>query len=733
MSYQETLHELAATYHIATGYHGFGGEYITASNDTILKILHAYGVTFDKDTAAAGAENSANSDAPTEDQLRHAIQARHNALFSQPLPPAIVAVAGDPHVFHVHVHDGAPADLEIQLEDGSLAYPEQIDNWTPPRTIDGITWGEASFKLPVDLPLGWHTLTLRSHELRASAFLVITPERLHTADTFLDKPAHGVMAQLYSVRSKNSWGMGDFHDLGQLAQLLATEAEADFLLINPLHAAEPFPPVEDSPYLPTTRRFINPIYIRIEDIPEYLDLSEDIKADVHTIANELRALNHSSDTIDRNRIYQAKLQVLQEIFHIGRAAAREQDFQDFITDQGEGLKEFALWCAQEHKSHHADSETGAHALPEDITQTAEFYMWLQWICDQQLAAAQSQARDAGMRIGIIADLAVGIHPGGADAHTLASVLAPEASVGAPPDNYNQHGQDWSQPPWHPERLAEQGYIPWRDLLRTVLAHCGGIRVDHILGLFRLFWIPRLQPAATGIYVHYDYNALIGILALEATRANAVVIGEDLGTFEPWIQHTLAHRGIMGTSILWFESSEHHPGPRYQEEYRQLALSSVTTHDLPPTAGYLAGTHVALRQQLGLLGADSEQSHADHAQDMHWQAEVLNRVKEQGAFSGLALDATDFHSLTREERGDVVDILVGLHRFIAATPSALTCTALVDMVGDTRIQNQPGTTKDMYPNWCIPLSDASGKALLLEDLAGLEQFARIAQASRRLAT
>ncbi|VEH06769.1 4-alpha-glucanotransferase [Corynebacterium kutscheri] len=711
VGYIDSLRELAAAHNVSWSYTGFGGTQIDVSEDTLVKTLRALGVEL------------GTADMPSEEEIRQAIEKRYADEFKRPLPRCIVSVQGHDYIFPVHVIDGAPADIEVTLEDGSVVVPEQVENWTAPRTFDGVSYGEASFRLPADLPLGWHTVTLRSEDLTASCFLIVTPQRLSTTDRLLNKPVTGVMAQIYSVRSQNSWGMGDFNDLGHLADTVARTAGADFLLINPMHAAEPFAPVEDSPYLPTTRRFTNPIYIRIEDIPELLALDEETQADIEELANEFRELNTSAGYIERNPIYEAKLQVLREIFACQREPAREQDFQDYLANEGQGLYDFATWCAeQEIEAHHL---AASHSVLPDKAELVNFYMWLQWICDQQLGAAQSAAIDAGMRIGIMADLAVGVHPGGADAATLKNVLAPLASVGAPPDNYNHHGQDWSQPPWHPELLAEQGYIPWRDLLRTVLRHSGGIRVDHVLGLFRLFWIPRLQHPSTGTYVNFDHKALVGILALEAERANAVVIGEDLGTFEPWVQDFLASRGIMGTSIVWFESSPH-GGPRHQHEYRPLALSSVSTHDLPPTAGYLEGEHIALRDRLGILATDVE---TENTIDLQWQAEILTRVKEEGGFEDNEV-VDNFYGIPRNQRGDTETLITALHRFLAGTPSALTCMSLVDMVGDKRAQNQPGTTNDLYPNWCVPLTDSTGTAITIEQLADNRLYQKVAQASQR---
>lgn len=712
MTYIEELKTLAAAHSVATSYYSSTGEHIEVSEDTLLKTLNALGVN------VGFGEN-----APTEEALRAAINEFEDAKFTRSLPPCVVAVQGDEHVFPVHVHDGAEAKVSIALETGEVVPAHQVENWSPSREINGIQWGEASFATPKDLPLGWHTLHLVTEGLTASCQLVVTPARLSTADSLVTSPVTGVMAQLYSVRSRDSWAMGDFRDLGAIAEATATTAGAQFLLINPLHAGEPFAPIEDSPYLPTSRRFINPLYIHVEDIDEVAGLAPQDRATLESYAKQFRALNDTSDIIERNPIFQAKLEILHKLFHVSRSPAREQAFREYCETEGAGLEAFATWCAEktiaagvmEHNSHSAD-----------MAEATDFYRWLQWICDQQLGAAQARAKAAGMRIGIMADLAVGVHPGGADAATLAPYLAPAASVGAPPDGYNQFGQDWSQPPWHPIKLAEAGYAPWRDMLRTVLRHSGGIRVDHILGLFRLWWIPRMQSPTTGTYVYYDYNALVGILVLEAERAGAVVIGEDLGTFEAWVQDVLGARGIMGTSVLWFEGSPS-GGPRHQGEYRPLALTSVTTHDLPPTAGMLYGEHIALRHRLGLFTRDVADEDAD---DLRWQNEILQRIADTGSFQNGPLEDKHFYDSNRTERGDALDLIAGMHRFIAGTPSALACLSLVDLVGDVRAQNQPGTCRDQYPNWCVPLCDSKGQPLLIEDFATHPAFRKIAEAGRR---
>ena len=705
MTYRQLLEELASNHDISVGYFSQGGEWIDVSDATLEYTLRALDVNLSAE--------------PDEDELTNRLYLDYLARSSRPLPSAVVAPSGTEKSFNVHVHDGASALVHVALEDGGEREVYQDPNDSAAVPVDDTLWGEATFHIPGDLPLGFHQLVLRSDgfEREYTCPLIITPQRLSTADKFVDSPVSGAMAQLYSVRSEKSWGMGDFGDLGELAEVAAREAGADFLLINPLHAAEPEPPVEDSPYLPTTRRFINPIYLRIEDIPELELLDADLRADVEEIAAEFRGRNRSAEPIERNPIFEAKLAVLRELFTLQHTEARQKKFKDFTRREGEGLARFAQWCARK------EALSGHHAVDDEEEQanSVAFYSWLQFLCDEQLGAAHQRALDAGMKIGIITDLAVGVHPGGADAEILSEYLAPQASVGAPPDDYNQLGQDWSQPPWHPVHLAEAGYQPWRDMLATVLRNSGGVRVDHILGLFRLFWIPRMSPPTTGTYVAYDFEAMLGILALEAERAGAVVIGEDLGTMEPWVQGTLSDKGFMGTSIVWLER-EDNGAPLAQDQYRPLAMSAVGTHDLPPTLAYLGGEHITLRDRLGLLTRPAEE---EAAEDMAFQAQVLHLLSETGL-----LPERDFANLSRADRGNPTQLMGALHAFIAGTPSALTCTNLVDMVGDIRAQNQPGTTSDLYPNWCIPLCDSAGKPVLIEDLAKNSLFKAIAATSKR---
>jgi 4-alpha-glucanotransferase len=344
----------------------------------------------------------------------------------------------------------------------------------------------------------------------------------------------------------------------------------------------------------------------------------------------------------------------------------------------------------------------------------DFHAWLQWVLDEQLAGAQDAARRSGMALGVVHDLAVGVDANGADAWAMPHVFAQGVTVGAPPDPYNQAGQDWEQPPWRPDRLAELAYEPFRQMVATVLRHAGGLRVDHVIGLFRLWWIPAGAGPTAGTYVRYDHEAMVGILALEAQRAGAVVIGEDLGTVEPWVRDYLRERGIHGTSVLWFEYDDN-GGPLPAERWRRECLASVTTHDLPPTAAYLAGDHVRLRHELGVLTRPLEDELAADRQEREaWLAELV-RAGE----------------LERPDAEDD-DVLVALHRYLGRSPARLLCLALTDAVGDRRAQNQPGT-KDEYPNWRVALTGPEGRAVFLDDLVRNPRVAVLVDVMRAAAS
>lgn len=680
------LDPLARAYGVALEYWDQSGVQRRVPHETVASVLRALGAD------------------PTDgESVARSLHDRELRDWRRMLPSVIVGVEGRyAHVWS-HVPHGTSLRLWIECEDGSVVEPAQSNRWIEPEEIDGVLTGEATFVIPADLPLGWHTIHAIGEGTSAQCPLVITPAHLEPAALTGGVRLWGLMAQIYSVRSHRSWGIGDLADLADLVAWSGHALGADFLLVNPLHSAAPLTPMIPSPYLPITRRFPNPIYLRIEDVPEYAYLRGRDRKAIRKLSKNVRRV--TADLLDRDTSWAAKSAALDILRTVPLSAGRQAIYDGFVEREGQGLVDFATWCAIA-EVHGVDSGSwpeelrhprdGAVALwRADHADQVEKHLWLQWLLDEQLARTHRVAAEVGMRAGVIHDLAVGVSGNGADAWALQDVLASGVSVGAPPDMYNQKGQDWAQPPWSPTALAEAAYIPYRDMLRTLLRHAGGIRVDHILGLFRQWWIPHGRPADEGTFVAFDHDALLGILALEAQRAGALVIGEDLGTVEPWVQDVLRDRGLLGTSILWFERWEG-GALKQPEQWRSDVLASVAVHDLPPTAGYLAGEHVRIRNELGLLTRDVEDERAaDSAATKEW----LDVARSRGWLS---------------EGGDVDDCVTALHRVVAASPARLVGVGLPDLVGDVRAQNQPGTDQE-YPNWRVPLADAEGKPVALEDL------------------
>jgi 4-alpha-glucanotransferase len=518
----------------------------------------------------------------------------------------------------------------------------------------------------------------------------------------------GFAVQLYSVRSRASWGHGDLHDLADLAAWSGGDLGADFVLVNPLHAAEPQPPVSPSPYLPMSRHQISPLYLRIEDIPEYQGLSAGDRTRVEALAAPLRAASNTAALIDRDAVWAAKRAALELIRAVPLTARRRAELDAFLARDRCAVEDWATWCAIA-EVHGPDwrcwpaalADPGSAevtALRRELAGGIGFHAWLQWLAAEQLAAAQQAARRAGMSIGVITDLAVGAHPGGADAWARQDVIVPGISVGAPPDEFNQRGQNWTLPPWHPGRLATQAGRPLAELIAACTRNAGGLRVDHVMGLARLWWIPAGMSPDLGTYVRYDHELMGGVLAAEVAHAGALAIGEDLGTVEPWLRKFLAGRRVLGTSMLWFERRADGT-PRRPGGWRRGCLAMVGTHDMPPAAAFLAGEQVTIRAGLGLLTQpEAEERVAAEAEMGQWLA-MLGREGLLPRHAG---------------RPSPEEFTVALYGYLTRTPAVLIGVSLADAAGERRPQNMPGTV-DEYPNWRIPLAGADGQPVLLDDL------------------
>lgn len=708
------LGELADRFGISTQFYDWKGRHTQVGEQTVIAILAEFGV-----------------DASTPERARAVAQRVRDDHWRRIVQPCVVLRAGQEGRVDVHVPAGAPVSLRIVGEDGNDHLPWQVDNWNPDRPIDGRMIGEATFGIPGNLPLGYHELivTIGTHDADGSAAdggihttatstIIVTPNRVGLPRRMGASRVWGYAAQLYSVRSHHSWGLGDLTDLADLCTWSASQG-AGYLLTNPLHAAEVAGRMEPSPYLPSSRLFVNPIYIRPELIAEYHDLDQ---YDASLIES-LRTTTLDDDPqalLDRDRTWQAKSQALELIHRVDMSASRRMAFTAFRVARGRRLEDFATWCllSELHGSDWHDWPAELHdphgaavaRVRREHADRIDFHMWLQWIADQQLSTAQSCGTDAGMPVGLICDLAVGVNGSGADAWMLNGLFAREMNVGAPPDPFNQAGQDWGQPPMRPDVLEQMAYAPLREMVSSALRHAGGARIDHIMGLFRLWWVPRGLGPRHGAYVRYNHEAMVGVVALEAYRAGALVIGEDLGTVEPWVRDHLASRGILGTSIMWFETGPD-GRPKQPQQWREHAMSSVTSHDLPPTSSYLRGDHVELRDRLGLLteSVDEERENARRERET-W----LASLRQQGVLEA--------------DEDDPEQVTLAMHTLLTRTPSKVINATLTDAVGDPRTQNLPGT-EDEYPNWRVPLSGPDGEPVYLEDLYSSDRVARMAKVLR----
>ena len=526
--------------------------------------------------------------------------------------------------------------------------------------------------------------------------------------------AWGWQLQLYQLRSERSWGIGDYRDLATAVRAFAAQG-ADAVLVNPLHATTPPAPggrVHDSPYFPSSRRFADQLGIAVEDLAEYAEASPELKARIA----ELRPPN--TERIDRDAVWAAKRAALALLAPSGAAPA----------GSGPGgpdpavLREFGVFCAlaEMHGNDWREwpeelRQPGEAASAAAAPERVDLHVWMQAKAREQLLAAQTAATDAGMSIGLIHDLAVGVDPGGADAWQTQDDLASGFTVGAPPDSFNQLGQDWGLPPWRPDRLAATDYAPLREVARAALSLGGGLRVDHVMGLFRLWWVPVGESAWEGTYVSYDGRAMLDVITSEAAAVGAIVIGEDLGTVSPEVTEALTAADVLGSAVLWFETDDDDV-PLPAARWREAAAASISTHDLPTAYGQIAGEPARVRDELGQLGHPLavEQERAARAQGL-----LQDRLRAEGLLAGglLAGDAPS------------AAIVEAMHRMLLKSPSRLVLFAPADAVGDLRQPNLPGTT-DAYPNWRLPLADGLGAAVGLEEFLAHPGTERLAELARQ---
>ena len=690
------LIKLAKASGLATSFIDQLGTYTEISDDALVAVLKALDV-----------------DASSDEAIKRSMTELEAENSKRLLPPTIVATTGKPTSLTLNCPSDADITAAITLEDGTA-----FDRFS---LLPNLNSGQPDLTIAPDLPMGYHTLTVTVDGHEGKATIIAAPARIAVPKAVEEHQRWGWMTQMYSARSHDSWGIGDYGDLKRLLADAAEKSKADFMLINPIHAGAPIPPLEPSPYLPESRRFLNVTYIRPQDIPEYATLPDDVRAQVDALHASVAARNDESTPMDINAAWEAKRPALRLIFDAGRNNKRELEFEYFKATAGPDLNSFATWCLcfevwgapwGENRwffEKTIDDPT-VQTLVKDHHDLFEFNRWLQWIAAEQVNDAQHTALDHGMTLGLMQDMAVGVHGLGADAWANPERFASGGvTVGCPPDFYNQQGQDWGQPPFNPNYLAKTGYGVYREMVHNMFSHAGAVRIDHVLGLFRLWWIPQGEGARGGAYVTYDYEAMIAILTIEASRVNGLVVGEDLGTVPDYVRTVLAEHGLLGCMVEWFARVDDSPnaGDPYADpaDYRKYALASVTTHDLPPTAGYLQFEHVKLREQLHLLTGPVEEFQASATAE---RQAMLDRLVESELITPEIAADVDNH---------IQEIVEAMHKMLLHSPSVLLQAALVDGVGETRSQNQPGTSSE-YCNWRVPLAGPDHKVVHTDEVFDL---------------
>ena len=556
--------------------------------------------------------------------------------------------------------------------------------------------------VPMDFPLGYHRVRRpkgvpNSDGVRASEdvqtsedartaegvrtaeghlrMLVVSPGRCWLPDGWR---AWGWTAQLYAARSAATWGIGDLGDLRSIKEW-AQAAGAGFLLVNPLHAVAPTFPQESSPYLPASRRFRNPLYLRVDDVPGAGRVDLDAARAAGLALSDL-------PLIDRDKAWRVKREALQRIFRVDGGGAA---FARWRAEQGQPLEDFATWAAlaDEFGPDFHDWPVGLHR-PEGAAVARfrnahgsgiAFNAWLQWALEDQVRTST-----AGMTV--LQDLPIGVDGGGADAWAWQDQLAGAVRIGAPPDLFNSNGQNWGSPPLIPWRLRAADYEAFIAAIRSTMAATGGLRIDHVMGLFRLWWVPADGSPTDGAYVRYPSADLLNIVALESHRAQAIVVGEDLGTVEPGVREALAEHAILSYKLLWFEDDA--PG-----EWPALSMAAVTTHDLPTVAGLWTDADLGEQQEFA-AGPDA--------------ALRSGATELRAKLAAAELDG----DATAEEAVEAA------YALLARSPATLLSATLEDAVAAERRPNMPGV--GARPNWRLPM------AVRIEDLASHPTATAIAQ-------
>jgi 4-alpha-glucanotransferase len=665
-------------------------------------------------------------DTSSASALEESLRQRRLSHWTTMLPKTVVVSHGRPYSLAIRLPErylGARFQAELHLEDGTVHHAElDVANWTTTSraAVSGQVFVERLGVWPFQPPMGYHRIRLSAIlpdlAARADARLIAAPDRAWLPEG-LERGGKtaGVAVSLYGVRSHRNWGCGDITDLSDLIDWLAEDIEGSFLALNPLHAIENRQPYNISPYLPNSTFWRNPLYIDVERVTEF----QESRAATSCFATpEIREQIESlrqAEYVEYEQAWDLKLRALKACFREFLRKRRSgypvdrtriDDYERFVRDGGERLQRFALYCALWEWLHKRYPDVwvwpewpepyrdpGSEAVANFSRRHSiriEFYIYLQWLIDQQLAEVQEKARKRGLPIGLYHDLALAVDKCGADLWAYRDHFVSGCRVGSPPDGFAPDGQDWAFPPPHKQHHAESGYQLFIDAIRANSRHGGALRIDHVMRLFRLYWIPDGFPAKQGAYVRDNFEDYLRILALESHRGQFLIVGEDLGTVEHSMREALDQFGILSYKVLYFEKDHSSGRMRRPDEYARQALVASTTHDLPTLAGFWTNRDIEARKAAGLL--PDEASYLRQLDERRQDRQLLlNALHEQGLLpEWFPRDA----SAVAELSGELHNAIIG---FLVSTPSMLMVLNQEDLTKETEQQNLPASTWQ-YPNW-----------------------------------
>ena len=699
---------------IGDAYHDYRGELKYFSLDTKKALLRAMGCAVD-DPAALASELT-GLEAGRRCKFLPVLAAARGARIGADIN-VTAREFGSALVWTVHFEDGSRRDGVTSTADCPEIWRGEVaGSWITRR----------HFKLPFDLPPGYHELEAKIAGGRADRCLLILspPQCFEPVPIIEGRRLWGIAVQLYTLRSRDNWGIGDFNDLRMLIRWAASHA-AGFIGLNPLHALAPADPERASPYSASSRHFLNVLYIAVPLVPEFAECAaaRERLADSSVAArlHELRA----RELVDYQGVADLKFEILALLYrdfcdrHVAPDSDRARIFHAFVAAGGNALQMHARFDALDRyfratlgtasgwlswPQEYRDVNGGAAARfaaqhPDEV----EFYAYLQWLAHEQLCESQALARELGMPIGLYGDYAVGANPSGSETWTDQNSYLTGAEIGAPPDPLALKGQGWGIPPQDPSVMQEQRLQGFVRLIRNNMRYYGALRLDHVMALFRLWWVPDGFSPTEGAYVHYPLQQLLTVLALESARSACLVVGEDLGVVPDEMRQAMPEFGLYHYKVLLFEKLDGRF--RRPNEYVRKALATATTHDMPTLRSYWEGRDIELRRGLNLY--PSAEIENDVVRERERDRELLlGALLEQGLKP--AHPATPFDAFTAE-------LAHALHLYLARAPTALVALQIEDLLGETLPVNVPGTDKE-YPNWQRKISAD------IEEIAGRADLA-----------